>query len=812
MKKTIVCLFFTILFIELNAQSCIQGIINQYVAVTGFGCDSSVLIVSSTNGFSLGDKVLLIQMKGASIELSNSSNFGNITNVGTCGNYEFNRISSITGNEIHLKFRLSRPYDITGKVQLVRVPEYENVTACDLNCKAWDGTTGGILVLDVKQTLSLTGILRVNAAGFRGGAAEDANAQLYHLIEYYYPANPIQSAAKGECIATVPNDKVYGRGRAANSGGGGNAHNAGGGGGGNGGRGGNGGLEYYNTPSSPTQETNGLGGLSLFSNELQRIALGGSGGAGHMNDLVGSSGGNGGGIIIIKAGKIESVGGKIFANGGNVFGGSENNDGQGGGGAGGTIAIECPEIIGSLDCELRGGRGGDCLFHVMSQIIGPGGGGGGGKLMLSGNFPNVTANLLGGIQGVANQNLFNGAETGASGISLTGLILPQDTVPAATTVAIQAVVTPPICADLFSGSFEILNDNAIGFSLNGGVFQNEPIFENLQPGNYDISIRLETGCIIDTSIFIAAPSPISGATIEVFDISCNSLGVAIASPETGTSPFSYLINGGVWQADSVFKNLDVGVYTLTVQDAAGCSGTATFDIHPYTPLQIELDSLKHINCYDPFGTISVSVSGGVSPFLFNLGNPAQNQNTGIFEKLGAGVYQIIVTDRDTCQAQLDGLIIGTDTSSTSTYESLDLCQQTSFTLPDGQIINQAGQYRLTLQRSNGCDSTLIYEIAVLPTNYFIPNVFLPDDNGKNDYFTVFANPNCFKSVKVFRVFDRWGELLFEKYDLPINDEIKGWDGYYRARPMPTGVYAYYFELEQNNLSVLKKSGNVSLVR
>jgi gliding motility-associated-like protein len=693
---------------------------------------------------------------------------------------------------------------------LVLVPEYENVTACNLNCKAWDGTTGGILTLEVKQKLTLTGTLSANDAGFRGGVAEDANTGLNHLIEYYYPANPNQSAAKGECIATVPNDKIFGRGRAANSGGGGNAHNAGGGGGGNGGQGGSGGLEYYNTPSAPTMGTNGLGGLSIFSNDLQKIVLGGSGGAGHMNDLVGSSGGNGGGIILIKAGMIESVGGKIIANGGNVLGGSENNDGQGGGGAGGTIAIECPEITGSIACELRGGRGGDCLFHALSQIIGPGGGGGGGKLMLSNNFSNIASNLQGGIQGKANQNLFNGAETGKNGVTLTGLLLPQDTIPATATVQILAMITPPICSDLFSGAFEILNDHAIGYSLNGGVFQNEPIFENLQPGNYNIAVRLENGCIVDTSIFIAAPSPLAGAFIEVIEISCKSLGSVVTSPGSGKRPFSYTINSSDWQADSIFRNLNVGIYTLTVQDDEGCSGTATFEIQPYTPLQIQLNSIKKITCSDPFGIISISASGGASPFLFSLGN--QTQNSGIFDGLGAGVFQAVVSDRDTCTAQLDGLILETDTTSTSTLETLDICQQTSFTLPDGQIVNQQGKYLVNLQRSNGCDSTLIYEVAVLPTNYFIPNVFLPDEDGKNDYFTVFANPACFKALKVFRIFDRWGELLFEKYDLPINDEIKGWDGQFRSLPMPAAVYAYYFELEQNDLSLLKKSGNVSLVR
>lgn len=435
-------------FFSCNAQNTISGIVNDYTSVLGFfDCDNSLLQVGSTAGFSAGDEVLIIQMQGAAVNTSNSANFGNITDAGNAGNFELNRIESISGNQIRLLNKPQNTYDVAGKVQLVRVPEYDDASASALTCKAWDGSTGGVLIIDVSGTLTLqNGAADVSEKGFRGGIVADGSTSFYHETDYFYSPNPDLAAAKGEGIAIIPTNLSYGRGKVANGGGGGNAHNAGGGGGGNAGAGGNGGSEYWFAPNSPTPGTNGIGGLKIFDVNSQKIALGGGGGAGHANDLVSISGGNGGGIIILKANNIiaSSGGTTLTANGEDIItSGDLNNDGQGGGGAGGSIFIQANQITGSLNCELKGGRGGDCLFYVVAQIIGPGGGGGGGKLMLSQNFPNVVANLDGGINGFANQNQTNDAQPGQTGIKLTGATIFEDTIPAGSILLEQDIAFCP---------------------------------------------------------------------------------------------------------------------------------------------------------------------------------------------------------------------------------------------------------------------------------------------------------------------------------------------------------------------------------
>ena len=129
----------------------ISGVINKYTPVTSFGCDSSQLYVLSPKDFSVKDKILIIQMQGAQVDTSNSILFGSIDNLGSAGHFEINQIESIVGNKIGLKFSLFFPYDISGKVQLIKIPEYTNAIVNGLTCQNWDGSTGGVLVFEVKN-------------------------------------------------------------------------------------------------------------------------------------------------------------------------------------------------------------------------------------------------------------------------------------------------------------------------------------------------------------------------------------------------------------------------------------------------------------------------------------------------------------------------------------------------------------------------------------------------------------------------------------------------------------------------------------
>src|SRR2546430_6854871 len=93
----------------MHAQN-ISGLVNSYYKVTAINTASSTLTLSTTAGLYPGIEVLLIQMKGATIDVSNTSTFGNITAINNAGNYEINYVCSISGNDVLLKFAILKSF------------------------------------------------------------------------------------------------------------------------------------------------------------------------------------------------------------------------------------------------------------------------------------------------------------------------------------------------------------------------------------------------------------------------------------------------------------------------------------------------------------------------------------------------------------------------------------------------------------------------------------------------------------------------------------------------------------------------------
>lgn len=212
----------------------ISGTVNTYAGVNAIA--GNAFTVTSSAGFAVGDLVLVIQMKGASITQTNSPAYGDITGYGNAGNYEFNTVGSIAGNVITLACNLTNAYDIPGRVQLVRVPQYTNVTVTGtLTAQDWNGTTGGVLAIDVSNTLTLNANIDVSNRGFRGGTVGAGGFNCAHST-YFSPTN--QGGTKGEAIANAIAGQETARGKLANGGGGSNAGNCGAGGGSNFGTGG----------------------------------------------------------------------------------------------------------------------------------------------------------------------------------------------------------------------------------------------------------------------------------------------------------------------------------------------------------------------------------------------------------------------------------------------------------------------------------------------------------------------------------------------------------------------------------------------
>jgi len=389
---------------NVHAQINISGIVNQYAKVTYVtkpGANPPRIVVSN-NVFAANDKVMLIQMKGASIDVSNSSTFGTITGLNSAGLYEFGIVNYTSGDTVVLQGPICNLYSVRDSVQLIKVAVYTSpVTVTGtLTCAPWANGVGGVLVMDAGD-VTLNADIDVSFNGFLGGNLFGVSFNCGEN-DYCVPSSSNQDGLKGEGIAQYVPGKESGRAPLANGGGGAGAGNAPAGGGANFGAGGNGGAQWSGCSNQSVNSAYvGYGGYSLTATTNRLFLGGGGGGPQHDNGYTVYHGGNGGGIVLIRANSITGNGYTIRSDGDSVM--LTNDEGTSGGGAGGTIYLECPSYYTTVKLEAEGGNGGSVYNHVyITDCHAPGGGGGGGIVWFStASTPSgASVNVSGGLAGL----------------------------------------------------------------------------------------------------------------------------------------------------------------------------------------------------------------------------------------------------------------------------------------------------------------------------------------------------------------------------------------------------------------------------
>jgi gliding motility-associated-like protein len=121
-------------------------------------------------------------------------------------------------------------------------------------------------------------------------------------------------------------------------------------------------------------------------------------------------------------------------------------------------------------------------------------------------------------------------------------------------------------------------------------------------------------------------------------------------------------------------------------------------------------------------------------------------------------------------------------------------------------------YRLTITNNYGCSATdtISYRIFCQADQVFIPNAFSPDGDGINDQ--VYVMGKGVSKVKSFRIFTRFGALIYEKANFDINDPTTGWDGRINGVAASPDVYVYTAEVLCTGGSSFTYKGNITLFR
>jgi gliding motility-associated-like protein len=121
------------------------------------------------------------------------------------------------------------------------------------------------------------------------------------------------------------------------------------------------------------------------------------------------------------------------------------------------------------------------------------------------------------------------------------------------------------------------------------------------------------------------------------------------------------------------------------------------------------------------------------------------------------------------------------------------------------------EYTIEVRNAGGCRSRDKVTVFVIcnGANVFIPNTFSPNGDGMNDVF--YPRGSGLFSIKSFRIFNRWGEVMYEKNGFMPNDASAGWDGKHNGQMLNTDVFVYTIEIICDNSSTLVFKGNVALI-
>ena len=212
----------------------------------------------------------------------------------------------------------------------------------------------------------------------------------------------------------------------------------------------------------------------------------------------------------------------------------------------------------------------------------------------------------------------------------------------------SAVSTPATC-NINNGTITVTASGGtapLKYSIDGTVFQTSNQFTNLAPGFYTITIGDAGGCSGKTTATVGktAIPQVSAFTVAA---SCNNNdGSITASATSGTTPYTFSIDGVVFQSSNTFTGLKAGAYTVTVKDASGCTNTTGVVLANSGGPQISTVATA-TTCGNNNGSISISAAGGTSPYQYSI-DGISYQASGTYTNLAAGTYTVSVKDAKGC--------------------------------------------------------------------------------------------------------------------------------------------------------------------
>ena len=398
-----------------------------------------------------------------------------------------------------------------------------------------------------------------------------------------------------------------------------------------------------------------------------------------------------------------------------------------------------------------------------------------------------------------------------------------------------------LCFGDTTGSIAVLGIGGTSpyqYSLNpGGPWQSNTIFTNLTSGGF-VYVKDTNGCISNTFYNITSPFKLVLDSIEIIkQIKCfgDKTGEVAIFASGGIKPYQFSIINNVdttfLQPGDTLDSLAAGTYTVIITDSNACVVIDSFKL-TQNPATAAVLSKKDVKCFGgDDGEIKIdTVFGFFPPWEFSIEDSNKLfTGTTVFDSLQARVYSLTIRDSIKCEYVYVSIITINEpqpitaniTASASVlhklatgeillsnvqggtplyqysldgiiFESYDSIEKNNTYLFTGLA---PGDYTVYIRDNNNCrDSFAVTILEVIP--YFVPNVFTPNGDGKNEYFVIDSLP---PGGTALTIYNRWGNLIYHNDNYENN-----WDG----DRVPDGVYFYFIKWPGNE----KQNGWVEIIR
>jgi gliding motility-associated-like protein len=404
----------------------------------------------------------------------------------------------------------------------------------------------------------------------------------------------------------------------------------------------------------------------------------------------------------------------------------------------------------------------------------------------------------------------------------------------------EALVEPPLCFGDANGIITLNVTNGkdpVQFDWGNGFILDNSL-GGFAAGVYTIQAIDAVLCEGTFSVTITDHPPLE-LMVDTVDISCFGAndGIAEAIPSGGTGNYNYQWSNGALTQE--INNLPPGQYDVTVSDRNECIITGGVFITEPPDVAIALLDVLDLICNGVAeGEIRVEGSGGRPPYMFSADGRAFF-NSDTLSGLLAGDYWVLVKDAYGCEDsvfatinQPPALIVVAEPADTTldlgftvniSTVTAPFGREVDFEWSPGTGLSETDspapvataiddiRYVVKITDEDGCVAFDTVTIRVQKERpVYFPNIFAPEGDGINDFFTGFAGPAA-EQISLLRIYDRWGSLIFENRNFDLNVPNFGWDGTYKGQKVD-GVFAWYAVVRFIDGEEVRFEGDVTVLR